>query len=416
MRKLSIIICVYNTPKSYLEECLGSLTETTLGGGASVPPVDYEILMIDDGSTENYSDLVEKYGVRYHKTENRGIFRARLLGIELAEGEYIAFCDSDDTVTFNYHRPMLRLAEDEHADIVINDWAFHTERSRYYCVSDTTISTDIALFGNECISAFCEQEGRMHSYYVLWNKLFSADVLKRMAAQVSPIAEGKERFNFSEDALMVFFAFKFSSRVRNLHTGYYFYRIHDSQSVSVISEARLRRQIECMGVTLSIMRDECRSLPNGEDMVTHIDEWSRLMSRTHYSHARGGGYQSLYPLIKQTYGVSELRGSTRADGAAYADNVLIGANIDKIDALLLKVFKEGGVIDSASIDPYALRAAEAMINIGGRVEFSKGNGTIIPKESISLKRKFYHIPIVYKLGMMLFPKGSRIRAFLKRRL
>ena len=118
--KLSLIVCLYNTPKSYFSECLHSIKNSTL------KTEDYEILVIDDGSTENYSDVINEYGARVIKTENRGIFRARLLGIEEAQGDYISFVDSDDTVSFNYHFPMLLHAEENDLDVCFNDWAFHT--------------------------------------------------------------------------------------------------------------------------------------------------------------------------------------------------------------------------------------------------------------------------------------------------
>ena len=61
--KLSVIICVYNTEKSYLEKCLDSISSSTLH--------DYEIVIIDDGSTEDYSEILTKYKVKYSKTENK---------------------------------------------------------------------------------------------------------------------------------------------------------------------------------------------------------------------------------------------------------------------------------------------------------------------------------------------------------
>ena len=413
--ELSIIICVYNTDKGYLAECLESIRQSTLCSGADVPSTDYEILMIDDGSSVDYADIVEKYGVRYHKTENRGIFRARLLGVELARGDYIAFCDSDDTVTVNYHRPMLELAKRDGADIVINDWAFHTERSRYYCQNDETVRDNIYLEGDECLSAFLAQRGRMHSYYVLWNKLFRSELLKTVAQTVRHIAEGEQRFNYSEDALMTFYAFCLANRVENLHTGYYFYRIHDSQSVTVASEEKLRRHIECMGVTLAEMRKSISGLKSAKTMLAYINEWARLMSRTHYSYAKRSGYKSLYSLIKETYGVEKLCASKVSDGSAYGKTRLIGSNIKDIDHELLRVYKSGAAVNLA-LEPYAKRVLEGMIEIGERVEFADSEGLKIPKEYVSFKRKLYHNPLVYKLGMTLFPKGSRIRAFLKRKL
>ena len=94
--RLSVIISVYNTPALFLNECLSSIVNSTL------KPGDYEIILVDDGSELDYSDLVDKYSLKYIKTEKLGILNARLTGIALSVGDYVAFCDSDDTVSINY--------------------------------------------------------------------------------------------------------------------------------------------------------------------------------------------------------------------------------------------------------------------------------------------------------------------------
>ena len=101
--KTSIIVCLYNTENKKFEKCMNSICTSTL--------TDYEVLVIDDGSTEDYTEIIEKYNPVYVKTQNRGLLAARLYGIALARGEYIAFVDSDDAVTFNYHAPMVEEAE-----------------------------------------------------------------------------------------------------------------------------------------------------------------------------------------------------------------------------------------------------------------------------------------------------------------
>ena len=105
--KLSIVICIYNTEKEYLVQCLKSIRNSTLKND------EYEIVVIDDGSTEDYSKIIKKYDPVCVKTPNRGLLSARLLGVMVAKGEYIAFCDSDDTVSFNYYAPMLKKAYEE---------------------------------------------------------------------------------------------------------------------------------------------------------------------------------------------------------------------------------------------------------------------------------------------------------------
>ena len=185
--KLSIIICLYNTDKKLFDECLKSITSSTLTQD------EYEILVIDDGSDMDYSDLFEKYSPRVIRTENRGIFKARLLGIKEAQGDYIAFVDSDDSVSFNYHNPMLKHADFEGCDIVLNDWAFHTERTKYCCMADSTLSGNFSARQDEVLLQFANQCGREHAYFVLWNKVFKATVLKRALDELLPISEKYER-------------------------------------------------------------------------------------------------------------------------------------------------------------------------------------------------------------------------------
>ena len=61
--KLSLIVCIYNTPKEYFESSLKSVYHSTLK--------DFEVIVIDDGSTVDYSEIVKKYNPVYVKTENR---------------------------------------------------------------------------------------------------------------------------------------------------------------------------------------------------------------------------------------------------------------------------------------------------------------------------------------------------------
>ena len=423
--KLSIIICVYNTDKGYFDTCLKSLTSSTLASTAICGrrDISYEIVVVDDGSTVNYSDIISKYpSITYTKTENRGIFKARTLGIEIASGDYIAFCDSDDTVSYNYHLPMLLTADRKGADIVMNDWAFHSTMVRHYCRGDSTIATDIEKNGDDVLLAFTAQRGREHSYYVLWNKIYSAPVLKEAGKMANAAAEAKykgERYNFSEDALINFFAFKGAKKLVNIHTGYYFYRIHDSQTVNVTSKEKLRTHITFTGTTLAIMRENVMGLPTEQALLGNLKAWAMLMSRTHYSYAKKNGYAELFDLIKESYQVDKLEVSSFHDGSAYSKNKVIADNFEEIDAALLKLWNNG----NKTLAPYkasryiktSLAFTEAEQNV--RIDVSKNADVhVIPKESLSFKKQILYSPIVYRLGMILFKKGSRIRSFLKKHI
>lgn len=84
--KVSVVVASYNGGRT-LDECLRSL--------ANLSYPDYEVIVIDDGSTDNTPEIVARHDVRCLRTENRGLSCARNLGIESATGEIVAFIDSD---------------------------------------------------------------------------------------------------------------------------------------------------------------------------------------------------------------------------------------------------------------------------------------------------------------------------------
>lgn len=92
--KLSLIIPVYNT-ENYLRECIESILHQKFQ--------NFEIILIDDGSTDSSGEICEEYGGKdsrfqvYHILNN-GQAAARNLGIDKAKGEYIGFVDSDDWI------------------------------------------------------------------------------------------------------------------------------------------------------------------------------------------------------------------------------------------------------------------------------------------------------------------------------
>ncbi|RFU61297.1 glycosyltransferase family 2 protein [Peribacillus glennii] len=89
MPKVSVVIPTYNRGEFTIHAVESVLAQTYK---------DYEIIVVDDGSTDHTEELLERYKdrLRYVKQENQGPSAARNTGVRLAEGEYIAFCDSDD--------------------------------------------------------------------------------------------------------------------------------------------------------------------------------------------------------------------------------------------------------------------------------------------------------------------------------
>ena len=97
MPKFSVIIPVYNTEK-YLKKCLDSVFNQSFS--------DYEVIVVNDGSTDGSIDIINEYKVELinlEKKETIGPSYARNLGVSKAKGEYILFLDSDDYYEPDYH-------------------------------------------------------------------------------------------------------------------------------------------------------------------------------------------------------------------------------------------------------------------------------------------------------------------------
>jgi len=123
---LSIIIPVYNV-ENYLKKCIDSVISEALS--------DYEIILVNDGSTDSSPEICQSYAeaypelIRFISKENGGLGSARNCGLEVASGEYVFFIDSDDYVCENAVKEMLSLIGGGH-DVYIFDLVPVTESGR----------------------------------------------------------------------------------------------------------------------------------------------------------------------------------------------------------------------------------------------------------------------------------------------
>ena len=118
---LSIIVPVYNI-ENYITRCIESLLNQEFS------PNEYEIILINDGSTDNSDVIIEETLKRspYIKTkyiyqQNIGLVATRNKALEVITGEYFLFVDSDNFLEFNYISEMLKVAENSLADIVYSN-------------------------------------------------------------------------------------------------------------------------------------------------------------------------------------------------------------------------------------------------------------------------------------------------------
>lgn len=115
MPKVSLIVPVYNVSK-YLRRCVASIASQTLK--------DYEVIFVNDGSTDNSEvlcrELIADYpSMRLVNKQNGGLSSARLYGFKESVGQYVAFVDSDDYLEPNYLQTLYEAIIDKSADMSI---------------------------------------------------------------------------------------------------------------------------------------------------------------------------------------------------------------------------------------------------------------------------------------------------------
>ena len=172
MPKVSIIVPIYNV-QQYLAKCIDSLLEQTLQ--------EIEIILVDDGATDRSPEICDTYALKdqrikaIHKT-NGGLSDARNVGIEVAQGEYIAFLDSDDWVESNFYEYLYNLVKKEDADIAQCDYikAYSEDvqiNFRYHIkeTAHTGVEALGLLFGEEYVKTV-----------VVWNKLYRRSLFEEI--------------------------------------------------------------------------------------------------------------------------------------------------------------------------------------------------------------------------------------------
>ncbi len=151
---ISVLVPVYNVEKT-LDRCIQSILNQTFQ--------DFEIILVNDGSTDNSGKLCDEYAEKYdnirviHK-ENEGLGPTRNVGIRAAQGEFIYHCDSDDWLKENLLEKAYKAITETSSDVAVFGYEIFTEKDGEI-VPFGTISVDdnVLKNGKEVKTFFTEQ-------------------------------------------------------------------------------------------------------------------------------------------------------------------------------------------------------------------------------------------------------------------
>ena len=215
---ISVIVPVYNGEK-YIKNCLDMLLDQDGD--------NFEVIVVNDGSTDKTADIVKSIHdekLVYFEQENKGVSAARNKGIELSRGDWVVFCDVDDTVKQGYIKDITEQIT-RFPDYNVFCYAY----SRVKGEGNDSDLYDIT--GKQAILSTIGKDKSIFKYcndysvcLTVWSKVYSKNFL----------IKNNLRFNskiaYGEDVLLLFKLFTVVDKVKAVHRGYYIYNYNNKNS------------------------------------------------------------------------------------------------------------------------------------------------------------------------------------------
>lgn len=188
--KLSIIVPVYNL-ENYIAATLDSLLSIRFSA-------DYEILVINDGSTDKSESVIRGYQQKHsqivlYTIENQGVSNARNLGLSKAKGEYITFVDGDDTVEPDFF---------EKAIFELDSGGYDFVQGNYVTLDNGKVSffqysgKDMELCNKKAMLESYFEPNRKKIHNTVWGKVFRAEVVQGVTFDMALAVSEDQKFVF----------------------------------------------------------------------------------------------------------------------------------------------------------------------------------------------------------------------------
>ena len=257
---ISIIVPIYNVEK-YLRMCLDSIENQTYS--------NLEVLLIDDGSTDDSGKICQEYVARdsrfrYIKKENGGASDARNFGIDRASGEYLSFVDSDDWLAPTYVEDLYQVAKRTHADTVVAHYTIYNEEDRHYHVHIWDDYYERTYTGKELVLELPSLELNGYIFITSWGILFNRRLFKHIR-----FPKGK----VIEDSWTNYKLFFKSERITYIHKEIYFHREGIRSVGSSVNEKLLTDVLECLLERLAIYTIKGWNYSEEKDNVLGCLRW-----------------------------------------------------------------------------------------------------------------------------------------------
>lgn len=223
--KVSVIIPAYNA-ENFIRKSLDSVVNQVYK--------NLEIIIVDDASTDNTKKIIKEYAdkddriIPFYQSKNKGVSRARNIGLKAATGDYIVFVDSDDELTKDAIRRMIDISDKYNSDFIDSYHLLYLKKKNGNLVSFTEkkMPKETKVFGS-----IKDDIKVLDSYTYITGKLIKKDLLKGL--------EFDENLSRYEDLV---FEHQIKTRIKNyclMNKVVYFYYQREDSLVNTLGKKHL---------------------------------------------------------------------------------------------------------------------------------------------------------------------------------
>lgn len=225
--KLSIIVPMYNAEK-YIDTCVNTLVQQ------DIPNDEYEIIIVNDGSTDRGPMIVESYKEKYNNiklisVKNGGQSKARNIGVENAKGEYLYFVDADDYISINSLGNLLNRTIKNNLDMMFFDLRNVSDNNETKC----NYNEDNKLEIKSGIKYFTDNNVNNGP----WHYIVSKDFINKNCLR---FIEGK----FCEDGMFLIASIFEAKRVAYSKVDVYRYVVRPNSTTTQKSKEHLLKMVD----------------------------------------------------------------------------------------------------------------------------------------------------------------------------
>jgi len=261
MAKISVIVPIYNVEK-YLKECLDSIINQTFQ--------DIEIILINDGSTDNSLQIMQEYAKNDSRIiiinqENKGQSISRNSGIKYATSKYLSFIDADDFIEKSMFEKLYKKKKKENSDIIKCRYRRVKENSSY-----TSIVSKINNFENK--DSFFKDILSLNSLSVIWDGLYKKELFVSNSLEF-PIM-------YYEDVAFCFKLFFYAKKISISDDILYNWRQRDGSITRSINNQQIKDIFKIFDITYDfLIKNSCYKQYKTEFISRCIIQLNRLIKK-----------------------------------------------------------------------------------------------------------------------------------------